>query len=148
VLASALILITIAATASPAGVVPDPMRSTCVFPAGPLLACPDPIAIDVTVRDALNNPLPGCDVEVFVVVDSGTLHAAQVLSATGTTNALGFVELVFPDGIRGDATIHFETHVYCAGDVSLCSSPPRTVQCTQPVHITPDTWSNVKALFQ
>ncbi len=97
-----LVLFTAGVLASPAAaMIPDPARSSCSFPVGPELPCPDPIHVFVTLRDAFDVPVVMCSTSVTIVIESGGLEVGQVLTVGGVTDVNGAVELVFPDGIFG-----------------------------------------------
>lgn len=144
--ASALLFSTIVASTSLAAV-PDPSRSGCEYPDGSVLPCPDPISVNVTLRDAFDIPVANCGVTVFIIVESGALDDGQITSVSGMTDALGVATLTFPAGVLGFANVHFETHSTCIGDILICESSTYSVQCGGPLHIDPKTWGSVKSLY-
>ena len=143
----ALLSVGVLATSATAGV-PDPSRSTCTFPDGPALPCPDPVTVNVIVRDAFDATVANCSTSVSIVVASGSLEPGQLTVATGLTDASGSVDLVFPDGVFGNATVSLAVVTHCAGNIALCESPPYLVMCTGPTPVDPKTWGRVKASYR
>jgi len=94
----------------------DPNLSSCLFP-DHLPAAPESVAIPVTTIGC--NPVDMAFVEVQIVLETGNLDQDQQLAASGVTDQAGEVEVVFPEGIRGEGTFHFEV---LANGIELCSS--------------------------
>ena len=119
---------------------PDPDQSFCSFP--------DRVAsnldtIRVTVIAVFGWPVRASYVEVEIVLETGKLDPGQQLLAMGITDTNGEVEIVFPDGISGAGTFHFEVR---ADGIELCTSSPYTI-ASQPVPVQPTTWGRIKMKY-
>lgn len=102
---------------APAYAAPDPSLSTCEFPEI-LPAVKQQLSFDVVVQDA-NGPIEGIQVNMSIVVESGSLVPDQLTQNSAWTNLEGRAVLKF-NGILGHATIHLVSN---AGGVELCTSP-------------------------
>jgi hypothetical protein len=139
--------------AAPAGAsIPDPNTSGYGFPAS-LGACPEPVSVYVTVRDAFVTPEAACSTWVVIVSESGALDPGQATVAAGHTALDGTVTLTFPTGIGGTGSIHFDVlaNTNGSGDVFLQSSGayPLAGSCAGATEVPPTNpagpWENALA---
>jgi hypothetical protein len=123
-----IVLTLVLASTSVLAKIPDPNTSTCTFPES-ALPCGEPVTIHVTLRDAFMLPVVACSTSVTILVEEGDLRLGQQTTASGFTDGNGDVDLAFPDGILGDATIRFAVECYCYGVVPICESETYGVHC-------------------
>lgn len=137
-------LLLLTAAAAGAGV-PDPTRSSCFFPAE--LPCPDPVTVDVILRDAFDIPVAACSTGVTAVLDSGVFTPGQATYIGGRTDGTGAVSLTYADGIRGTGTMHLAVTTFCAGEIGMCTSVVYDLMC-QPISSDDAPWGRLKALYR
>ena len=83
-------------------------------------------------------------VEVKIILETGILDQDQELAASGWTDLAGEVEVVFPEGISGEGTFHFEV---LGNGIELCSSETFVVSVTTGVPVVQSTWGRIKAMY-